>query len=87
MKHFFMEKENIDEVFLKKQNEDNMFILSWMWVILIGAIAMGIFIKNFEYKIFWVGCATFVLVFITSLRMSIKQNKIIMLILEESKGD
>lgn len=70
------------EAILLKQNKDNLLIVNWIYVLMLFALIYTAFVKNWEIKIFWGVVSVFMLVFISSLNNSIKQNRIIILLLK-----
>ena len=66
-----------------KKIKNNRYIMTWMMVLMYGPLAFAVFLNDMHYKLFWLGCSIFILTFVNSLKVSIKQEKI----LEEIRRD
>lgn len=73
------------ETQLLKQNKDNVYIMQWMWVIFLIALSQAIFNKVIQIQTFWMVISSFIFMFIHSLKVSVKQNRIIILQLKGGK--
>lgn len=64
---------------LRKQNKDNYFIMNWLWLLFLIALAQTFFRGVPEIKkVFWIGASTLIFMIIHSLLNSIKQNNVIL---------
>lgn len=76
-----MEVYKESEVQLQKQNKDNQFVAQWMWVMFLISLSQVLFQKVIQIRTFWMAVSVLIFLFIHSLRVSIKQNRIMLLIL------
>lgn len=76
-------KENKDVIL--KQNAENNYILKWMWLVFLISMGQALFQQVIQIKTFWLALSILIFAFIHSLKVSIKQNRILILNLKESE--